>query len=158
MTPDPRLDDPDPQVRLEAVSDLPLDLDRPAPDHPNVRALIRALDDPDAEVRDWATFGLGVQLDVDSPEIREALFRMLGDTEADTAGEAAVGLARRKDPRVYERVLAELSRRPGNLWVEAAAELADQRLVPVLLRLKADGWDDGPDLLAEAIEACAGRN
>lgn len=162
MTRDPRLDDPDPEVRCAAVGDLPLGLGDVGPDHPNVRALLAAFDDPDADVRDWAVFGLGVQLSVDSPEIRDALFRMLDDDAgADTPGEAACGLAKRKDPRVYDHIAAELARPyPGNLWVEAAAELGDLRLLPLLQRLKDAGWDRDDArgaLLDEALETCALR-
>ena len=46
----------------------------------------------------------------------------------------------------------------GNLYVEAAAYLADEQLVPVLQALKAVGWEKKdeprPYLLVQAIEAC----
>ena len=56
----------------------------------------------DPFIRDWAVFGIGVQRDVDAPAIRKALFRALAETEENIAGEAAVGLARRGDPRVFQ--------------------------------------------------------
>jgi HEAT repeat protein len=56
--------------------------------------------DSSADVRDWAVFGLGVQGDVDSPEIRDVLVRCLGDSDENVREEAAVGLGKRRDPRV----------------------------------------------------------
>ena len=69
-------------------------------DPQSVDGLLKLTSDPDAEVRDWAVFGLGVQGDVDSPEIREALFRCLDDANVDVREEALVGLAKRQDRRV----------------------------------------------------------
>lgn len=157
-----RLTDRDPAVRVAYVAELPEGLEDPGPDHPNVRALLGAFDDPDDDVRDWAVFGLGVQLDVDTPEIREALYRMLGDTgEADAAGEAAVALAKRGDPRILDVLLTALADpEVGNLYVEAAAELGDPRLLPVLEALRDAGWPDAdeprPGILDEAIDECGG--
>jgi len=129
-------------------------------DGPVVAALLQALRDPRAGVRDWAAFGLGVQRDVDTPQMRDALYGLLSDPEEDTAGEAAVGLARRKDPRLLDPLQARLSGTDvGNLWVEAAAELGDRRLLPVLLQLKASGWQNDeprPSVLDDAIERCSG--
>jgi hypothetical protein len=76
-----------------------------------------------------------------------------------TAGEAAVGLARRHDPRIYPVLAAELADPEiGNLYVEAAAELGDPRLLPLLEALKAEGWqeyDPLPSTLDRAIADCS---
>jgi hypothetical protein len=48
----------------------------------------------------------------------------------------------------------------GNLWVEAAAGLADPALLPALRRLHASGWDRRDvrgHLLGEAIDRVARR-
>jgi hypothetical protein len=47
----------------------------------------------------------------------------------------------------------------GNLYVEAAAELGDPRLLPMLDALKAADWqeyDPIPSTLDDAIAACSG--
>lgn len=149
--------DPDDDVRLAAVAGLsvPAD-DEPGGDGPVVTALLSAMRDVNPDIRDWATFALGVQREVDLPEVREALMSRLADEEADTAGEAAVGLARRGDARVLPRLRSELADpEVGNLWVEAAVELPDPSLLPLLHRLKSVGWQDDeprPWVLDDAIE------
>jgi len=95
-----------------------------------VEALIRLSADPDADTRDWATFGLGTQLDKDTEPIREALAARLDDEDGDTAGEAVLGLARRADPRALPALLSRLGDAPGNLIVEAAAELGGTGSTP----------------------------
>jgi HEAT repeat protein len=101
-----------------------------------VAALIQLSADTDPQVRDWATFGLGSQMDVDGEPVRDALAARLTDEEGDTAGEAMLGLARRGDQRALAPLLAWLADEPGNLIVEAAAELAAIEALPALLRLK----------------------
>ncbi len=64
------------------------------------------MEDESDEVRDWATFGLGEwdRIDdgiphyADSPEIRAAFYKRLGDAYEDARREAIWGLSRRKDP------------------------------------------------------------
>ena len=58
--------------------------------------LTAMLRDEDSDVRDWATFALAVR-ENDTPELRDALARLLFDADEDTAAEAAYALARRKD-------------------------------------------------------------
>lgn len=71
-----------------------------------IRTLIALSCDEEAAVRDWATFAIAKQTEVDSTEIREAMVARLGDKDIDTWGEALLGLALRKDPRVVNAVLA----------------------------------------------------
>jgi HEAT repeat protein len=103
---------------------------------------------------------LGTRAGNDSQEIRDAFVERLDDPGADTAGEAAVALSIWRDPRVLpmlKRVLATPD--VGNLYVEAAAELGDPELLPLLRKLKTDGWQDHdeprPYVLDQALEACA---
>jgi HEAT repeat protein len=123
-----------------------------------IRTLIEMSRDRDELVRDWATFGLGTQIDADTPEICAALFARVVDQDEVTRGEALVGLARRKDQRVIEPLIKELARYPdaeyGSYSVEAAEEIADPRLLPVLTRLKqlADADDTRLD---DAIRRCS---
>ena len=135
--------DPDGDVRWQAVSSLPLAAGSP-PAAEAVQGLLAALADEDAEVRDQAVFGLGLQLDVDTPEVRDALAAHLDDERGDTAAQAARALAQRGDERVLpvlerrldppdEESLADLE----DGWVEAAADLADPRLLPALQALRA---------------------
>lgn len=151
--------DADRHIRWKAVGALPLLIEEPTPEHPAVQVLLDACSDDDPDVRDWAVFGLGVLLDVDSTAVRDALSARLNDEEADTAGEAAVGLARRHDARVLPVLLRELtSPDVGNLYVEAAAELGDPRLLPLLQQLQVRGWQEDheprPDVLDEALGSC----
>jgi hypothetical protein len=154
-------DDASTAVRLAAVRGLAVSADDEPDDGGDVATLLlRRFDDPDATVRDFAVPALGVNRDVDSPAIRDALVRRLVDEEADAAGEAAVALAMRADRRVLPLLLEHLGRPDvGNLWVEAAAELADPVTLPALLALRDAGWaehDDRPQILAAAIQACSG--
>jgi HEAT repeat protein len=126
---------PSAEVRMGVVHGLMCQQDLEA-----IAALIALSGDPDEDVRNWSTFNLGTQLDIDTPELREALLRRLSDPHEETRGEALVGLARRKDPRVLEPLLAALS--ADNvmvLVVEAAMELQDARVYPHLIALR-----DGP--------------
>ncbi|HEV2177211.1 MAG TPA: HEAT repeat domain-containing protein [Terriglobia bacterium] len=77
--------------------------------------------DADEDVRDWATFGLGSLGDLDSPEIRDALFRRLSDSNEDVREEAIAGLGKRQDKRVLPALLAALERPPVTDRVVEAA-------------------------------------
>jgi hypothetical protein len=57
----------------------------------------------------WATFGLGSQIEVNTKEIRDALFKRLGEEDDEIRGEALVGLSIRKDKRVLGPLLKELT-------------------------------------------------
>jgi HEAT repeat protein len=93
--------------------------------------------------------------DADSPEIRQVLLDRLADSDFDTRCEAAVGLAKRKEPRAI-RGLADclMSDRVGELYVEAAELYADPQLKGALGALKR-WWDVNPELLDRAIAACS---
>lgn len=104
----------------------------------SVSALIELSADSDEDVRNWATFGLGSMEGVDTPLLREALVRRLNDTNAEIRGEALVGLAQRKDPRVVEPLRRELAvEEVGILAVEAAESLGDPDMLPLLLSVRA---------------------
>lgn len=145
--------DQDSGVRWQVARGIPAGVD-PLPEVA-VQALSAMLRDEDSDVRDWAAFALGSRQN-DSAQLRDALARLLFDADDDTAAEAAYALARRKDPRVrpvLEHVLAQPM--VGRLYFEAAAELADPALLPLLQRLKAGGFAD-PDLdraIARSSEA-----
>jgi HEAT repeat protein len=124
-----------------------------------IETLMELSTDPDTDVRDWATFGLGSQIEADTPAIREALVARLTDAEGDTSGEAMVGLARRHDLRMVEPLLTALEDGWfGKLLMEAATEIGDPRLYPVLVRLREEWEGDKNDWrykeLEEAIEKC----
>lgn len=153
--------DADPDIRWKVVCALPVLIDEAQAtlEHPAVQALLAAFDDDDPDVRDWAAFGLGVQLDLDGLVVRDALARRLDDDGGDTAGEAAVALARRGDPRVFDVVAAKLaSPDVGNLYVEAAGELGSPLLLPLLEQLRDNGWQEDheprPTTLDHAIQSC----
>ncbi|MFE5591531.1 ankyrin repeat domain-containing protein [Streptomyces sp. NPDC056549] len=64
--------------------------------------------DGDARVRDWATLALA-ELPDDTPLVREGLAERLGDTDPETAAEAARGLALRQDPRAVDALASILA-------------------------------------------------
>ena len=140
-------------VRLDATHALYSCAGEP-PSRAAIEALIALSADPDEHVRDWATFGLGTQVDVDDGDVRAALVDRLSDPFLDAREEAAVGLARRGDPRAFEPVRELLEAdEVSSLTVEAAGYLADERLLRPLLEL-GEWWEDDPDLLRAAIDRC----
>jgi hypothetical protein len=132
---------PDPGVRFGVVFGLLCHEDNSA-----ISALIELSRDVDADVRDWATFGLDEQIDADTYTIRDALYeRVIHDT-GDIQGEAMLGLATRKDERIFGPLPARIEADAatgysGTLPLDAATELGDPRLYPALARLRAN-WRD----------------
>jgi HEAT repeat protein len=126
-----------------------------------VEALTLLTADSDRDVRNWATFGV-THSDIDTPEVRNALKARTLDDDAEVRGEALMGLALREDKEAYELVRSELEGELQGAWaVEAATELADPRLRPVLeaLRTRLTEVDRAffNSTFAEAIKACTVR-
>lgn len=120
-----------------------------------VDTLITLSRDEDSDVRDWATFGLGAQIDIDTPKIRDALLARATDEDTDTRAEALAGLVRRRDPRVLEPLRRALeSETVGTMEVEAARDSGARELIAPLEALRS-WWDVDPELLEQAIAACA---
>ncbi|MCA0457786.1 MAG: HEAT repeat domain-containing protein [Chloroflexi bacterium] len=166
ISPDPRKVDPllqfknhvHPEVRLGVAFGLSGEDDPSA-----IQALIELSADEDDEVRDWATFALGSQTALDTPEIREALYKRAADLDdpSNASGEGLVGLANRHDERAFEFVSKHLQAGyTGTLVIEAAENLADPRLYPLLVKLADDltyiGYEK--QALEDAIAACQPRN
>jgi len=102
-----------------------------------VNGLIILSKDLDYNVRNWATFGLGSMTELDNEEIRKALLERLKDEEPEIRGEALIGLAIRKDKRVKEAIIKELSGEFYGNWVlEAAALTKDSDFYPLLINLR----------------------
>lgn len=122
-----------------------------------VDTLITLSADADDMVRDWATFGLGSIQDVDTPAVRQALIARIDDPDDDTRGEALVGLARRRDPRVTAAIRRELAITPvSEFAVRAATEFPDTSFLPPLLALSESG-EAGTvraEDVAEAVARC----
>ncbi|WP_339135498.1 MAG: HEAT repeat domain-containing protein [Candidatus Electrothrix sp. GW3-4] len=128
-------------------------------DEQAITALIQLSRDADGDVRNWAMFALGSQTDMDGPEIREALAAGLHDPEAEIRSEALIGLARRKDARVFPELVKEWTLHDVSmLSIEAAEELADPDLIPHLMNLQEslDFTDDQEfqERIQDAILAC----
>lgn len=99
-----------------------------------VDTLIQLSGDLDQDVRNWATFALGSQLEqVDTPALRDALFARVEEADLELRGEALLGLALRKDPRVIEPLRREFTSGVITvLAIEAAQRLGDSQFAPVL--------------------------
>jgi len=131
---------PDEDVREAVVNGISRHEDALA-----IQTLIELSRDENEDVRDWATFGLGSMIETNTPEIRDALLARVTDPHDDARGEALVGLARRKDARVLDPLIEELtSESVGLLALEAAEDLGDPRLGPALMLLK-ERWDGDED-------------
>ena len=149
-------DHPHKDVRYAVTHGLTVDLDEAA-----IATLIELSTDEDSDVRDWAAFRLGNRESA-SQQVLDALAARVADEDGDTRAEAIVGLARNKDPRALEPLIANLdilnagdqdwSDRIEGLLYEAARELADPRLCPVLVKIKSTIPDDQD--LDEALEKC----
>lgn len=70
-----------------------------------IQTLIELSQDEETYIRDWATFELGSQTEVDTPALREALYRNIHDSDVDVRNEALAGLAMRRDKRVIPMIL-----------------------------------------------------
>lgn len=156
-------DDQSAEVRQHVAAHLPIMFAGDDLDDAAIEVLIRLSRDADPHVRDWATMGLGSQVELDTPAIRDALRARLGDEGggAATCGEAALGLAKRKDPSVFDTLANWLDAEPltvGNLVIDAAGELGNSVLLPRLIALRDAGWaqdplQPAPSTLAWAINA-----
>ncbi len=148
--------DEDDEVRLQVARAAPGGVDSEEAEVRVAETLMElSMDDVD-EIRDWATFGLGSILAIDTAAVRQALAERLDDDHFDTACEALVGLAERRDERAFDRTLELLQAESvPRLAVDAARALSDPRLLSPLRSLEG-WWDIDPLLLQMAIEACAG--
>ena len=146
---------PSEDIRWRVAWALPIpNIPDPDAHQKSLQTLLRLLVDPEPLVRDWATFSLSMT-DDDSPQIREALLARLDDSDFNTRSEAAVGLAKRSEPRGLETLAKYLkSDRVGELFVEAAEMYAKPDLKPALVALQ-KWWDINPELLERAIAACS---
>lgn len=145
----PFLDHPDKDIRFGVTHALTALRE----DQRSIDGLVRLTSDTHIEVRDWATFGLGTISEFDTPEIRSALLARLNDPDHVTRCEALVGLARRKDKRIIDTLVRELSNNEvHDLAVEAAAELGDPRCYPILLRLRETAGSHG--YMEQALNRC----
>lgn len=99
--------------------------------------LIELSRDKDRDVRDYATFGLAELNFLNTKAIRDALFARLKERDTEIRGQALIGLAQRKDPRVLKPLQKELMRRFRGGWCLEAAEMAcDPRLYPLLIKMR----------------------
>lgn len=85
-------------------------------------ALVTLMQDTDEDVRDWATFGLGILGELDSEEIREALWHLMGDPNRNVREESLAGLSKRQDQRALPKLIAELKQPEISDCVIEAAE------------------------------------
>lgn len=144
---------PDAAVRYGVVLGLQCQEDEQA-----IQTLIELSSDQDWDVRNWATFGLGSMIETNTEVVRDALFQRLMQEPAgegdEIYGEALVGLATRKDPRLMNLLAPELNADyVGILAVEAAETIGASELYDALVRLR-DWWDVDQELLERAIAAC----
>jgi hypothetical protein len=148
--------DADRRVRQAVALNLGRDTPR------SLDALFVLTRDEDDCVRDYAFFTLGVLLDTDTPEVRAVLRAGLDDPEYNAAAEAALGLARRRDPSAIAFVADDL-RDEGCArgTYEAAALMALPEFEADLLRHRDSGSGDDVNFRREdfdwAIARCRGE-
>ncbi len=151
----PLVEHPSAAVRRAVASSLGGEDDRQS-----ISALIKLTRDSCQDVRNWATFSLGTLCHRNTAPIREALFSRLEDDHEETKFEAIFGLAVRKDPRILPVVKEALQgERVCGFAMEAAEELADPALYPLLQNLKLKWREMHSDhylmkTLDSALEAC----
>lgn len=116
--------------------------------------LLRLMRDPDQSVRDRATFAVGSLSGHDSPRIRAALAERLRDEDAAVAREAALGLARRHDPRAIPYIAQAVESANGEIE-EAADEITAPDMLTELLKAR-DALGDAMGL-QRLIERCRAR-
>jgi len=146
---------PSEDIRWRVAWGLPIpNLHDPETERRAIDTLMQLLADSEPQVRDWATFSLSMT-EEDTPQLREALLERMRDPDFSTRSEAAIGLARRNEPRGITLLLEYLkSDRVGELYVEAAEMYAHSSLQPALVSLR-KWWDVNPELLERAIAACS---
>jgi HEAT repeat protein len=148
-------DHPDADVRFAVACSLPCGVEHEEAVILVADALCLLAGDESPDVRDWAVFGLGTQMAIDTPAVRGVLRGRLWDPDLDVRMEALRGLAGRRDPGVLELIRDQLAAAEVEwLVVDAARAFADRSLVAALRDLERAGWDDDPDLLAQALRAC----
>lgn len=119
-----------------------------------IGTLVALSGDEDGDVRNWALFALARQYEIDTPELRDLFVQHLDDAHEEAREEAMAGLARRRDGRAFDAVLAALDPEVATrVAIEAAAQLGDERLLESLEELVQLGWDDD-ETLQDAIRAC----
>ncbi len=146
---------PSEDIRWRVAWGLPIpNLHDPETERRAIDTLMQLLADSEPQVRDWATFSLSMTNE-DTPQLRDALLERMQDPDFSTRSEAAIGLARRNEPRGITLLLECLkSDRVGELYVEAAEMYAHSSLQPALVSLR-KWWDVNPELLERAIAACS---
>ena len=121
----------------------------------NLRLLIALTQDTDRPNRDWATMLLG-HSGPQTDEVRDALLRAADDEDQYVRGEAIQALAERDRSAALRLVERELASPSVCVAVfDAAAELADPSLVPLLEPFAKPSGDDYMDDIAKyALEKC----
>ncbi|BBL75368.1 HEAT repeat domain-containing protein [Methylomagnum ishizawai] len=132
-------------------------------DNSAVNGLILLSQDAEFDVRNWATFGLGSQCDIDNDQLRKALIERTNDPEPEIRGEALIGLAKRKDERVIDKIAQELTGEFFGIWaVEAVSLFPSQQFEPLLVDLLNSLFDENKkafsDEIVKAITNCKNAN
>jgi HEAT repeats len=155
-----RVDHPNADVRLAVARALPNGVDGDTHCRDEViEALVTLSRDESSDVRDWACLGLG-QVQASSPAAKDALAGRLTDSDDDTRCEALLALAKTGDPRALAALQQRFSGDDLNLFrleLEAAAEVADPELYPLLVRVSQSWAGDDDDFtpeLAFAMSRC----
>lgn len=101
-------------------------------DKETIPLLINLLKDPNGDVRNWAAFAININK-YDNSDIRDYFVEMLQDKNEEVRIEAIIGLSYRKDKRVLSVLCDELKKNTVyDDIIEAAGELGDKTLLPVL--------------------------
>ena len=143
----------------------------PLPHCPGVeQTLLRLLHDKDGVVRDWAAHAVystacmlrhgGDDPVYDTPEIRDALLRLTGDSHEPVRFESLRALGALRERRVAPALRTVLSSEDEIDYdlAEAAGDLGDPALIPVLEKALERFGDDTWQTVKEALERLRGEN
>lgn len=113
-----------------------------------INVLIEFMEDKAALIRNWSTFGIGTLTDISNPNVINALWNRVLDTDFETKSEAIFGLARRKDKQIKEVIISELNQgNYGSLLFQAIIAMPDKDFISPLNQCLETVREDTDDIV-----------